>query len=184
MPTPTPSKSLVFVEDVVAPIAHAAEAMALARRVSFRWRVDSDLPGVSGDERALQEALSNLVDNALKYVGSARSAAESVRRPMVIMRGRLSTDADGWEEGAGAVIEVCDNGPGIPAHELDRIFERGYRGEHPLKSEVPGTGLGLGIARDIVRHMGGDIRITRMDPSSGWSTCASLFLPRLHRNLR
>ncbi|CAM9240994.1 unnamed protein product, partial [Phaeothamnion confervicola] len=59
--------TMLFVQDVVSPVVHAAEALAQARRISFRSRLDDDLPGVLGEERALQEALSNVVDNALKY---------------------------------------------------------------------------------------------------------------------
>ncbi|KAG5190235.1 Two component sensor histidine kinase [Tribonema minus] len=151
---------LVFVQDAMEPVVRAAEAVAQASRVSFRWRVDDDLPGVYGNERALQEAVSNIVDNALKYVRMRGGAGEAPRdaRPVVLLRVRLSTDDD-WGASRGVVIEVCDNGPGIDPADLPRVFERGYRGGVPLRSGTPGTGLGLGIARDIMRAMGGDISI-------------------------
>ncbi|CAN0333854.1 unnamed protein product [Discosporangium mesarthrocarpum] len=113
-----PPPSLVFVQDVIEPVTRAAQAVAQSRGVSFRWRVDEDLPGVMGDERALQEALSNIVENALKYVVMGRKQAASVpgpaqgtdgergemegngrgSRPMVVLRARPSEDQD-WGKG-------------------------------------------------------------------------------------
>jgi two-component system, OmpR family, sensor kinase len=62
-----------------------------------------------------------------------------------------------WGAGSGVVIEVCDNGPGIDPADLPLIFNRGYRGALPRQSGTPGTGLGLGIAQDLMRCMRGDI---------------------------
>jgi two-component system, OmpR family, sensor kinase len=62
-----------------------------------------------------------------------------------------------WGAGNGVVIEVCDNGPGIDPADLPLIFNRGYRGALPRASGTPGTGLGLGIAQDLMRCMSGDI---------------------------
>jgi two-component system phosphate regulon sensor histidine kinase PhoR len=93
------------------------------------------------DLRKLTLALSNLVDNAIKY------GKEGGR---VTLTGNVT-------EGA-CTLEVADDGPGIPTEELPRIFERFYRVDKGRSREMGGTGLGLSIARHIVESHGGTIR--------------------------
>ena len=64
---------------------------------------------------------------------------------------RLTVAPDGW-----ATIQVEDTGPGIPAQDLPRIFERFYRGEQSA-TRLPGTGIGLAVARECVELHGGEI---------------------------
>lgn len=77
---------------------------------------------------------------------------------------------------SGVVIELVDNGPGVDLEDLPYIFDRGYRGRRARESGIPGTGLGLGIARDIVRSMGGDLKIQNMWEQD-WGASALLFMP-------
>ncbi len=93
------------------------------------------------DARALAVAVSNAVDNAIKYGIDGGKIALSGRR-----------------EGDAVVIEVSDDGPGIPAEHLPRIFERFYRVDKGRSRELGGTGLGLSIARHAVEAHGGTIR--------------------------
>jgi len=93
------------------------------------------------DVRKLSLALSNLVDNAIKY------GREGGR---VTLTGKVA-------EGA-CTLEVTDDGPGIPPEDLPRIFERFYRVDKGRSREMGGTGLGLSIARHIVESHGGTIR--------------------------
>src|SRR6185295_13533914 len=102
--------------------------------------VTPDLPDILVDSELAGLALRQLVTNALKY-----SNPES---PITI-RAVL--------QDAFVKISVKDRGPGIPATELHRIFERYYR-VHPAGG-VPGTGMGLAIARSIVLEHGGEIRV-------------------------
>jgi signal transduction histidine kinase len=104
---------------------------------------------------ALKRALANLASNAVTYGGSARI--------------RLKPPADGV-----AVIEVEDDGPGIPSAELDRVFEPFHRGEPSRNRETGGVGLGLPIARNILRAHGGDVVLANR-PMSGLK--ATLTLP-------
>jgi two-component system phosphate regulon sensor histidine kinase PhoR len=97
---------------------------------------------VRADVRKLALAVSNLVDNAIKY------GKEGGR---IALSGRI-------EDGA-YLLEVADDGPGIPAEELPRIFERFYRVDKGRSREMGGTGLGLSIARHIVESHGGTIRV-------------------------
>lgn len=90
-----------------------------------------------GRPLALRRCLGNLVDNALRYGGSATLKVEDAAD-------RLS-------------IRILDRGPGIPEAELPQAFEPFFRGEASRSRETGGTGLGLGIARNIARAHGGDL---------------------------
>jgi two-component system phosphate regulon sensor histidine kinase PhoR len=94
------------------------------------------------DLRKLALALSNLVDNALKY------GKEGGR---VTLSGRIEGDA--------CLLEVADDGPGISPEHLPRIFERFYRVDKGRSRELGGTGLGLSITKHIVESHGGTMRV-------------------------
>ena len=87
----------------------------------------------------LRRALRNLIENALRYGAEARVSAEAA--------------------GGMAAIHVDDDGPGIPNGELERVFEPFARLEHSRSAETGGYGLGLAIARLIVRGHGGDVTL-------------------------
>jgi two-component system phosphate regulon sensor histidine kinase PhoR len=94
------------------------------------------------DVRNLTLAMSNLVDNAIKY------GKEGGR---VTMSGKI--------EPSGCTLEVKDDGPGIPPEDIPRIFERFYRVDKGRSRELGGTGLGLSIAKHIVESHGGILRV-------------------------
>lgn len=94
---------------------------------------------VVGDPAALKRALTNLIGNALKYGGSARVRAFA---------------ADGT-----AIVEVEDDGPGLPEAELEAVFEPFHRAERSRSRETGGAGLGLTIARQAARAAGGDVTL-------------------------
>ncbi|HYW05062.1 MAG TPA: ATP-binding protein [Gammaproteobacteria bacterium] len=108
-----------------------------------------------GRPQALRRCLENLVGNAIKYGGSARIVIE-----------------DGPD---ALVLRVLDEGPGMPPAELQRVFEPFYRVEISRSRDWGGTGLGLGIARNIARLHGGDLDL-RNRPRGGLE--AILTLPR------
>jgi signal transduction histidine kinase len=91
-----------------------------------------------GRVRALKRCLTNLIDNAVKF-GEAANVT--------------------LEDGKALRVRVADHGPGIPDDELDRVFQPFYRSDGALTRNVEGTGLGLGIARDIVRGHGGTLTL-------------------------
>jgi signal transduction histidine kinase len=108
----------------------------------------SDNLRFDGEKQDFDEVLGNLIDNAGKWAHaevsvSAKKIPDSPRRPMM-------------------EIQVSDDGPGVPADDIDTLFERGKR----LDEHVPGTGLGLAIVRDIVELYGGDARLAHA-PSGG-----------------
>lgn len=87
----------------------------------------------------LRRALRNIIDNAVRYGGNAE------------MRYHIGQGA--------ALIEICDNGPGIPEDELEQVFEPFFRLERSRSRATGGTGLGLSIARTLLRASGGDIML-------------------------
>ena len=103
----------------------------------------SDLPGppvtVQGDEEEVRAALSNLIDNAVKYAG--KEAKVDVETQCT--------------DGRYVTVRVRDNGPGIPKSELKQVFKRFYRVPGPLATRVKGTGLGLFIVRSVAKRHGG-----------------------------
>jgi two-component system sensor histidine kinase KdpD len=102
-------------------------------------QIDSSMPAVEADEELVSMVLQQLVDNALKY--------SPPDLPLVI---------SAREEEGSLVMSVTDKGPGIPEHEQARIFDKFYRGDANRQS-TPGTGMGLTIAREIVKAHGGRI---------------------------
>jgi two-component system, OmpR family, sensor histidine kinase KdpD len=100
--------------------------------------VAPDLPLVRGDARLLEQVLFNLLDNAHKYASDSGAAIHARR------------------EGERIALSVTDEGPGIKPADLERVFEKFYRGGKP-DGRKPGTGLGLSICRGLVEAMGGAI---------------------------
>ncbi len=109
---------------------------------------------VQGRPLALKRAFANLVSNAVSYGGSARITLNPPAGRMV-------------------VIEVEDDGPGIPPGELERVFEPFHRGEPSRNRETGGVGLGLPIARNIMRAHGGDVALSNR-PMSGVKATVTL----------
>jgi signal transduction histidine kinase len=93
--------------------------------------------------RAIKRCLTNLLTNAVKFG----------RRPRVVV-----------DDGADLIIRVCDDGPGIPAEDLERVFEPFCRLESSRNAETGGTGLGLSIARDIAQAHGGSLLLRNRVP--------------------
>jgi len=124
--------------DVAATATAEASSAASLRGISLQLGLPGEPLSVFGDRTALATAITNLLDNAIKYSPQGG-------------RVRLSAGTDGRE----AWVEVTDNGPGIPAHETERIFERFYRVDRNRSRELGGTGLGLSIVRHVARAHGG-----------------------------
>lgn len=108
------------------------------------------------DQRRLEQVLTNLVDNAVKYGGNDSR---------VVVGARLS---DGMVE-----MSVQDNGPGLPAESLERVFERFYRVDKARSRDQGGTGLGLSIVKHIVQSHGGRVWV-ESEPGKGAKFCFTL----------
>jgi PAS domain S-box-containing protein len=131
-------------------------------RISSSHRLVSDFPQdvpiiVVGDPERLRSAVLNLLDNAVKYSPDGGT----IHIKVASRRGR-------------AFVSVADEGVGIGAEGLARIFERFVRLEHPATMNVAGTGLGLCLAREVARHHGGDILV---ESSPGRGSRFTLSIP-------
>ncbi|HEX5483510.1 MAG TPA: ATP-binding protein [Terriglobia bacterium] len=117
---------------------------AAAERANVRLVIGKiDDAEVAGSGVRLEQALVNLLDNAVKF-----------NRPS----GAVRVEAERQTEGAVS-ITVSDNGIGIPSDDLTRIFERFYRVDRARSREAGGTGLGLSIVKHAVERMGGTVRV-------------------------
>lgn len=114
------------------------------RRIEVETDFAEGLPPVRGDEAALRQALANLVDNALKYGGSARWM-------------RVGARAVSGTRGEEVVLSVSDRGSGIHRGDLPRLFEPFFRGEGTERA--PGSGLGLAVVRGLVEAHGGHVTV-------------------------
>jgi signal transduction histidine kinase len=132
------------VVDVPAAIRDAVESVESPVGIKIRTEVDPDL-GAEGDPTLLRQVLVGLLTNACKHTPPPGT---------VTVRGRRDGERD-------VVMEVIDTGTGIPAAEIERIFERFYRRAESRKHE--GFGLGLAIARRMVDVMGGEIGATSVE---------------------
>lgn len=126
---------------VIAEAVHRAGLAAERRGITIEV-VDPHPPKVVGDSRQLVSALANLVDNAVKYSDGGSKVTVSARA-----------------EGRWVAIAVADRGIGIPARDLDRIFERFYRVDRARSRETGGTGLGLAIVRHVATNHGGEVTV-------------------------
>ncbi len=144
-------------------VAEAARAVIERERLRFEtagMRVESRLPdeaAVRFDRDALEQALLNLLDNALKYGRTGGTVEVALER-----------------EGARWRLDVLDRGPGVPPEHRERIFEAFHRVDDSITATATGVGLGLSIARRLARDLDGDA-IYRPRPGGGaWF---SLYLP-------
>ncbi len=113
---------------------------------------------LSVDGRAIQQALVNLIDNAIKHSpkGETVTVGLEVRSPKSEVRGG---DATLNPQSSTLNLFVSDHGPGIPASEHERIFERFHRLGSELRRETQGVGIGLSIVKHIVEAHGGRVRV-------------------------
>jgi two-component system, OmpR family, phosphate regulon sensor histidine kinase PhoR len=125
-----------LVEDVIASLS----AVAVARRIAIRNLVEPKAR-VFADPHRMVQMLTNLIDNAIKF--NREGGTVSVK----------------YSRNGGERICVEDTGEGIPAHHLDRLFERFYRVDRARSRELGGTGLGLAIVKHLAKAHGGEVTV-------------------------
>ena len=128
--------------DVILKSLQAAQPSALRAAVAVRHTLAA-VPPISGDASRLAQVVDNLVSNAIKFTPAGGSVTV-----------RLSSF------GEMVVVEVADTGMGIPAADLERLFERFFRSRNATQNAILGTGLGLSIVHAIVEAHGGRISAT------------------------
>jgi two-component system phosphate regulon sensor histidine kinase PhoR len=141
-----------LVEEVVGSLS----AVATARRIAVRNLVGPEVK-VFADPHRLVQMLTNLIDNAIKF--NREGGAVSIK----------------YDSHAGDRISVEDTGEGIPAHHLDRLFERFYRVDRARSRELGGTGLGLAIVKHLAKAHGGEVTV---ESRFGEGTQFTIDLPR------
>ena len=130
----------VDLDVLVREVVSVYEDVAEDKQIDLRTALDEGL-SATGDRDRLRQVLANLVDNAIKYTPSG---------------GRVTVSAAA--DGDSIRIDVADTGIGIAAHDLPRIWERLYRGDHSRAER--GLGLGLSLVRAIVRAHGGTVDVS------------------------
>ena len=127
--------------------------MAFAAGYEMAFEPSAEPIVATGDQTAIERAVTNLVQNAIEHGGNAGKITVSVSTP--------------------AVIEVRDEGSGVPAAERERIFEPFYR----LRPQDHGAGLGLNLVREIMQLHGGRIEVLEAKPAGA---CFRMTFPPLH----
>jgi two-component system phosphate regulon sensor histidine kinase PhoR len=143
--------------DCAVQVLELFKGRAEAKQIRLMDAVPKNLPKARADRRAIEHVLTNLVDNAVKYSGARATVRVSAR-----------------SEGGALVLSVADDGPGIEARHLDRIFERFYRVDPGRSRELGGTGLGLSIVKNMVEAMSGRVRV---ESAPGQGAVFSVTLP-------
>ena len=124
---------------------------------SLTYTLAEDMPEISGDRQRLEQVVTNILGNAIKYTPDG---------------GHIAVTGGG--SGRSVWVEVTDDGIGIPEKDRDRIFDRFYRVDKARSRESGGTGLGLSIAKEIVERHHGSLRLV---PREGRGTTIRLVLP-------
>lgn len=132
-------------DEAMEPIISAGQAIAEFDGVQFEYAIASKLPLVQADTRVLQEAVSNVLDNALKYVLVRGDDTSSPRVSLSIQPCKKPLK--------GVEVVIQDNGAGVVDKELKMLCQEGFRGQRC--KDVPGTGLGLHITQQLVDLLNG-----------------------------
>lgn len=155
---------LAQVGDVVTEVVDSLRPLALRLGVQIRANIEAALPPTVLDRDGMKQVFVNLVSNALKFSASNEVIDVCARR---------------GGDGDHIVVDVRDEGPGIPADQLELIFERFRQVVGDILTEKPsGTGLGLAIAKEIVDHHCGRISVASQ---VGVGTVFSVSLPVFDR---
>ena len=147
----SPGMGLILLRPMADRIVNTVTKAYRNKQPAITVAIDDNI-GLRIDEGDLMELLGNLVDNAFKWCRSSIHLAADYQQNQV-------------------VIQVKDDGPGIPSHEIARILERGVRADQ----STPGHGIGLAIVRDIMQVYGGELLIEN-NPTSG--LCVTLRLKK------
>ena len=152
------SRAIVDLRELVASVSDGLRVLAEEKNQELIVELSGPV-AVHCDATVLRQGITNLLHNAIKYTP-----------PKGVIRVAATSNASG-----DAVIEVRDSGPGIPAVDQQRVFERFYRVDQARSRDTGGTGLGLAIARWTVEASGGRIELESM---AGQGALFRVVLPR------
>jgi len=135
----------------------AHDAAAREKNLECRIGAPAGPVRVHGDPEAITQVIDNLLSNAIKYTAEQGQVSLKLQR-----------------DGEWAVLEVKDTGVGIPAEDLERVFERFYRVDKARSRDLGGTGLGLSIVKNMVQAMHGEVSV---ESELGTGSCFRVRLP-------
>jgi two-component system, cell cycle sensor histidine kinase PleC len=122
---------------------HMLDMRAKAKQITLVAQMESHLPRIWADERAIRQIIINLLANGIKFTPAGGEVVVKV----------------GWTASAGQYISIKDNGPGIPEDEISTVLETFGRGSAAIKTAEQGTGLGLPIVKALVELHGGQFHL-------------------------
>ncbi len=139
-------------------LTESFHSLAKRKHIRLTFTTAEEAIWMDYDPKRLQQVVSNLLSNALKFTPEYGAVSVVVRQPR----------PDQLE------IEVSDTGPGIPADQIDRIFDRFYQVDAAATRKAEGTGIGLALARELVEMMNGSIAV---QSTPGQETTFAVVLP-------
>lgn len=157
---------------LTAGVVGALKPQAESRTIDLSWEAIGVVPPIRADSERLRQVLLNLMGNALRHTPTGGIVS-------VLLTHRESNVDGGMVD--GVTIRVRDDGEGIPAADLDRIFNRFYRGDPSRSRHTGGSGLGLAIARQLVEVHGGRIWAESPPPGEERGSQFSIWLPTQRR---
>jgi two-component system, NtrC family, sensor histidine kinase KinB len=144
------NKSLVRTRKLVEDAVNGLRSSAAGKSIELTASISPKLPDIEADKEMVRVVITNLLGNGIKYTpegGRVLLSVEHVIRP------------DQPNAPGVIALTVEDSGPGIPEDEIDKIFEKFYRGRATQGQKVVGNGLGLPLAREIATLHGGEIQV-------------------------
>lgn len=129
------------IDEIIASAAGSCRALAQDKNLEFTVDLPRTLPLVIGDPVRLDQVISNLVTNAIKFTPEG------------------SVTVSAWSDQEWVALEVRDTGIGIPVEAQEKLFQKFYRVKTPETRGIQGTGLGLAIVKSIVESYGGQIQV-------------------------
>jgi signal transduction histidine kinase len=143
--------------EILAPVVEMATPLSQLKNQRLDVDIQPDLPSILVDARRLEQVLTNMVANAIKYTPTGGIICASISQNSTSIK-----------------FQVSDNGRGIPPDDLERIFEPFYRlARESNEAPVPGTGLGLALAKTLIELHGGEIW-AESSPGKGGVFCFTI----------
>ena len=145
---------LLDVAQLAKDITDGLQPAAQEKGVELKFTVLREiLPKIFCEKEYLEEAISNLIDNAIKYTPSVKAGAQGKSKEKGLVSVSLKKDAQ------SVIIEIKDNGIGIPPQELPGLFKKFQRASNARNMYTDGSGLGLFISKEIIEGHGGKINL-------------------------
>lgn len=154
----------VNLNDTITIVMAMNQERAQANDLQLIFKPSPEMPHIRAERNQLLQAINNILTNALDFTLQGSVTVRTYISNDAISDDAISDDPAG--NGKTACLEIIDTGIGIPADELPHIFERFYRGHNIAQLNIPGTGLGLTIAKEIMDLHNGKIEI-ESQPGTG-----------------